>query len=80
MKETLINYPSVVTEALKIYLILIVNDDFLFYVSYAQHLQLSHLGLVYEKEFAFVPKSGKVVVKIRWNNLIVQNRYTYGKF
>ena len=80
MKETLINYPSVVTEALKIYLILIVNDAFLFYVSYAQHLQLSHLGLVYEKEFAFVPKNGKAVVKIRWNNLIVQNRYTYGKF
>ena len=36
MKETLTNYPSVATEALKIYLILIVNDVCLFYVSYAQ--------------------------------------------
>ena len=35
MKETLTNYPSVATEALKIYLILMVNDC-LFHVSYAQ--------------------------------------------
>ena len=43
---------------------LIVNDICLIYVSYAQQLQLSHLVFIYEKEVAFVPKSGKIVVKI----------------
>ena len=33
---------------------------FLFYVSYSQQLQLSHLVLAHE-EVDFVPKSGKIV-------------------
>ena len=45
---------------------MIVNDICLIYVSYAQQLQLSHLVFIYEKEVAFVPKSGKIVVKINW--------------
>ena len=64
IKKTLRNYPSVATEALKIYLILIVNDVCLFYVSYAQQLQLSRLIFESEKKAVFVPKSGKIVVKI----------------
>ena len=58
------NYPPVATEALKIYLILIVNDICLIYVSYAQELQLSHLVFIYEREAGFAHKSGKIVVKI----------------
>ena len=58
------NYPPVATEALKIYLILIVNDICLIYGNYAQELQLPHLVFIYEKEAGFVPKSGKIVVKI----------------
>ena len=53
-------------EALKIYLILIVNDICLIYVSYAQQLQLSHLVFINKKEVVFVPKNGKIVVKINW--------------
>ena len=49
---------------LKIYLVLIVNNVCLFYVSYAQQLQLSHSVLVYEKQVVFLPKSGEIVVKI----------------
>ena len=41
-----------------------MTDVFLFYVSYEQQLQLFHLVLVYEKEVVFVPKSGKIVVKV----------------
>ena len=41
-----------------------MNDICLIYVSYAQQLQLSHLVFTYEKEVGFVPKSGKIVVKI----------------
>ena len=41
-----------------------MNDICLIYVSYAQELQLSHLVFIYEKEAGFVPKSGKIVVKI----------------
>ena len=55
---------SVATEALKIYLILIVNDICLIYVNYAKQLQLFHLVFIYEKEVVFVPKKGKIVVKI----------------
>ena len=55
----------VATEALKIYLILIVNDICLIYVNYyAKQLQLFHLVFIYEKEVVFVPKKGKIVVKI----------------
>ena len=41
-----------------------MNDVCLFYVSYAQQLQLFHLALVYEKEIVSVPKSGQIIVKI----------------
>ena len=34
---------------------------YLFYVSYSQQLQLSHLVLAYEEEVDFVPKSGKII-------------------
>ena len=43
---------------------LIVNDICLIYVSYAQQLQLSHLAFIYEKEVVFVPRNGKIVVKV----------------
>ena len=58
------NYPPVATEVLKIYLVLIVNDICLIYVSYSQELQLSHLVFIYEREAGCAPKSGKIVVKI----------------
>ena len=64
IKKTLTDYPSVATEALKIHLILIVNDICLIYVSYAQQLQLSHLAFIYEKEVVFVPRNGHIVVKV----------------
>ena len=60
----MISYPSLTTESLKIYLILIVNDVFLFYIKYVKQLQLSHLTFVCEKEAVFVPQSGKIVAKI----------------
>ena len=41
-----------------------MNGVCLFYVSYAQQLQLLHLVLVYEKEVVFVPKKGQIIVKI----------------
>ena len=41
-----------------------MNDICLIYLSYAQELQWSHLVFIYEKEVGFVPKSGKIVVKI----------------
>ena len=43
---------------------MIVNDICLIYVSYVQQLQLSHLVFIYEKQVVFVPKNGKIVVKI----------------
>ena len=44
---------------------MIVNGVCLFYVSYARQQWLFHfLVLVYEKEVAFVPKSGQIVVKV----------------
>ena len=60
----MISYPSLTTESLKIYLILIVNDVFLFYIKHVKQLQLSHLTFVCEKEAVFVPKSEKIVAKI----------------
>ena len=63
MKKTFKNYPSVATEVLRIYLILIVNDVCLLYVCNTQQLHLSCLIFVYEKEAVFVPKNRKVVVK-----------------
>ena len=45
-----------------------MNDICLFYISYAQQLQLFHLVLVYKKEAVFVPKSGQIVVKINGVN------------
>ena len=41
-----------------------MNDICLIYLSYAQELQWCHLVFIYEKEAGFVPKSGKIVVKI----------------
>ena len=41
-----------------------MNDICLIYVSCAQELQLSHLVFIYEKETGFVPKSGKIVIKV----------------
>ena len=40
-----------------------MNDICLFYVSYAQQLQLFHLVLVCEKEVVLVLKSGTIIVK-----------------
>ena len=41
-----------------------MNDVCLFYVRYAQQLQLCHLVLVYEKEVVFIPKSEKIGVAV----------------
>ena len=46
-------------------MILILNDVCLFYIKYGKELQLSHLVFVYEKAAVFVPKSGKIFIKIK---------------
>ena len=46
------------------YLILNLNHVCLFFVSYAQQLQLFHLDLTNDKEVVFVTKNGNIVVKI----------------
>ena len=46
-------------------MILILNYVCLFYIKCGKELQLSHLVFVYGKAAVFVPKSGKIVAKIK---------------
>ena len=41
-----------------------MNDICLIFASYAQQPELSYLVFIYKKEVLFVPKSGKIVIKI----------------